>query len=80
MLQYNAVCHFEEPCPYWALEQTREVREAPELDVTGGEQDCYLPMWQHMIAMHAVDIVQPRPHRAALRPGSREKSSTRPDL
>ena len=41
------------------LEQTREVREALTLDVTGGEQDGYLPMWKHMIAMHAVDIVQP---------------------
>ena len=59
MLQDNGVCHFEEPCPYWELEQTREVREALELDVTGGEQDCYLPMWKHMIAMKAVDIVQP---------------------
>ncbi len=59
MLQDNGVCHFEEPCPYWELEQTREVREALDLDVTGGEQDCYLPMWKHMIEMHAVDIVQP---------------------
>ena len=59
MLQDNGVCHFEEPCPYWELEQTRTVREALAIDVTGGEQDCYLPMWKHMIAMHAVDIVQP---------------------
>jgi len=59
MLQDNGVCHFEEPCPYWELEQTREVRQALELDVTGGEQDCYLPMWKHIIAMGAVDIVQP---------------------
>ena len=59
MLQDNGVCHFEEPCPYWELEQTRAVREALDLDVTGGEQDCYLPMWKHMIEMHAVDIVQP---------------------
>ncbi len=59
MLQDHGVCHFEEPCPYWELEQTRAVREALDLDVTGGEQDCYLPMWKHMIAMRAVDIVQP---------------------
>ncbi len=59
LLQDNGVCHFEEPCPYWEPEQTREVREALALDVTGGEQDAYLPMWQHMIAMRAVDIVQP---------------------
>jgi L-alanine-DL-glutamate epimerase-like enolase superfamily enzyme len=59
LLQDNGIEHFEEPCPYWELEQTRQVREALSLDVTGGEQDCYLPMWKHMIGMHAVDIVQP---------------------
>ena len=59
MLEANGICHYEEPCPYWELEQTREVREALSLDVTGGEQDCYLPIWKHMIEMHAVDIVQP---------------------
>jgi L-alanine-DL-glutamate epimerase-like enolase superfamily enzyme len=59
MLQDNGICHFEEPCLYWELEQTREVREALELDVTGGEQDCYMPIWRHMIEMKAVDIIQP---------------------
>ena len=59
LLEDQGICHFEEPCPYWELEQTREVREALAIDVTGGEQDCYLPMWKHLIAMHAVDIVQP---------------------
>ena len=59
LLQDQGIEHFEEPCPYWELDQTREVREALTLDVTGGEQDCYLPMWKHMIASHTVDIVQP---------------------
>jgi L-alanine-DL-glutamate epimerase-like enolase superfamily enzyme len=59
MLQDNGICHFEEPCLYWELEQTKEVREALDLDVTGGEQDCYLPIWRHMIEMKAVDIIQP---------------------
>jgi len=59
LLQDHGIGHFEEPCPYWELEQTRQVREALSLDVTGGEQDCYLPMWKHMIEMHAVDVVQP---------------------
>jgi L-alanine-DL-glutamate epimerase-like enolase superfamily enzyme len=35
------------------------VREALALDVTGGEQDNYLPLWRHMIEMRAVDAVQP---------------------
>jgi L-alanine-DL-glutamate epimerase-like enolase superfamily enzyme len=59
LLQDHGICHFEEPCPYWEPDQTRQVREALTLDVTGGEQDNYLPMWKHMIAMGAVDIVQP---------------------
>jgi L-alanine-DL-glutamate epimerase-like enolase superfamily enzyme len=59
MLQDNGVGHFEEPCPYWELEQTKEVRDALDLDVTGGEQDCMIPTWRHMIEMKAVDIVQP---------------------
>jgi L-alanine-DL-glutamate epimerase-like enolase superfamily enzyme len=59
ILEDNGVAHFEEPCPYWELDQTREVREALSLDVTGGEQDCYLPIWKHMIESKVVDIVQP---------------------
>jgi L-alanine-DL-glutamate epimerase-like enolase superfamily enzyme len=35
------------------------VREALTLDVSGGEQDCYLPLWRHMIESKVVDIVQP---------------------
>ncbi|MCC7273561.1 MAG: mandelate racemase/muconate lactonizing enzyme family protein [Alphaproteobacteria bacterium] len=59
MLEDNGVCHFEEPCPYWELEQTKAVRDALALDVAGGEQDCMLPTWRHMIEMGAVDIIQP---------------------
>ena len=59
MLEANGFGHFEEPCPYWELEQTKEVTEALEIDVTGGEQDCDLPTWRRMIDMRAVDIVQP---------------------
>ena len=59
MLEDNGVVHFEEPCPWWELEQTREVREALSLDVTGGEQDNMIPTFRHMIEMGAVDVVQP---------------------
>lgn len=59
MLQDNGFCHYEEPCPYWELEQTKQVTDALEIDVTGGEQDCDLPTWRRMIDMRAVDIVQP---------------------
>ena len=59
MLADNAVCHFEEPCPYWELEWTAEVAAALELDVAGGEQDNDLAQWRRMIALRAVDVVQP---------------------
>jgi L-alanine-DL-glutamate epimerase-like enolase superfamily enzyme len=50
---------FEEPCPYWELEWTQEVTRALAIDVQGGEQDNDLAQWRRMIAMRAVDIVQP---------------------
>jgi L-alanine-DL-glutamate epimerase-like enolase superfamily enzyme len=59
MLQDHGVVHFEEPCPYWDYWQTREVREALSLDVTGGEQDCDLALWRFAMEMGAVDVAQP---------------------
>ncbi len=59
ILEDNGVSHFEEPCPYWELEQTKQVTEALSIDVTGGEQDCDIPTWRRMMEMHAVDIIQP---------------------
>ena len=59
MLQDSGVCHFEEPCPYWELEWTAEVARALDVPVAGGEQDNDLAQWRRMVAMRAVDIVQP---------------------
>ncbi|MEO1723392.1 MAG: mandelate racemase/muconate lactonizing enzyme family protein [Pseudomonadota bacterium] len=59
MLEDHGFCHFEEPCPYWELEQTKEVTDALSIDVSGGEQDCDLPIWRRMIEMRAVNIPQP---------------------
>jgi len=59
LLQAEGVSHYEEPCPYWKLEETKQVADALELDVTGGEQDWDLATWARMIEMRAVDIVQP---------------------
>jgi L-alanine-DL-glutamate epimerase-like enolase superfamily enzyme len=59
LLEAEGVSHYEEPCPYWKLAETRQVTEVLELDVTGGEQDCDLGTWAQMIRMRAVDIVQP---------------------
>ncbi|MCQ0091567.1 mandelate racemase/muconate lactonizing enzyme family protein [Roseovarius sp. M141] len=59
MLEDHGFTHYEEPCPYWEMEQTKEVTDTLDIDVTGGEQDCDLPTWKRMIDMRAVDIVQP---------------------
>jgi L-alanine-DL-glutamate epimerase-like enolase superfamily enzyme len=59
MLEANGVAHFEEPCPYWRLDWTREVAEALDVDVTGGEQDWDESVWEAMIETRAVDVVQP---------------------
>jgi L-alanine-DL-glutamate epimerase-like enolase superfamily enzyme len=59
MLAANRVDHFEEPCPYWELEWTAQVAAALEVPVAGGEQDNDLAQWRRMMALHAVDIVQP---------------------
>ena len=59
MLEQSDVGHFEEPCPYWELEWTAEVAAALDVPVAGGEQDNDLAQWRRMIAMNAVDIVQP---------------------
>jgi L-alanine-DL-glutamate epimerase-like enolase superfamily enzyme len=59
MLQDNGYEHFEEPCPYWELEQTAEVTGALAIDVAGGEQDWDLQQWKRIIKLRAVDIIQP---------------------
>jgi L-alanine-DL-glutamate epimerase-like enolase superfamily enzyme len=59
LLEQEGVGHFEEPCPYWELDQTKQVTDALSLDVTGGEQDCEMTTWKQIIALRAVDIVQP---------------------
>ena len=59
MLEDHGICHFEEPCPYWEMAWTKEVADALDIDVTGGEQDCQLSVWRRMIDMRAVDVVQP---------------------
>lgn len=59
MLAQYGVCHFEEPCPYMELEWTKQVADALDIPVTGGEQDTDLAQFRRMMQMRAVDIVQP---------------------
>ena len=58
-LEDNGISHYEEPCPYWEFDQTKEVAEALDIDVTGGEQDCMLENWRLMIRDRVVDVLQP---------------------
>jgi L-alanine-DL-glutamate epimerase-like enolase superfamily enzyme len=59
LLESEGISHYEEPCPYWKLEETKQVTDALAIDVTGGEQDWDLATWARMIEMRAVDVVQP---------------------
>ena len=59
MLEDYGVSHFEEPCPYWEPDWTRQVSEALDIDVSGGEQDNDLRVWRHLIDTRVVAIVQP---------------------
>ena len=58
-LEDSSYSAFEEPCPYWELEWTQEVQRALDIDIQGGEQDNDMAQWRRMMAMRAVDIVQP---------------------
>ena len=59
VLAPNDVAHFEEPCPYWRLDWTEEVRRNAETTVAGGEQDCMLGQWRRIVDRPVVDVVQP---------------------
>lgn len=59
LLQDYGVSHYEEPCPYWELEQVKQVTDALEIDVAASEQICSLSIWKRLIEMRAVNIVQP---------------------
>lgn len=59
LLQDYGISHYEEPCPYWELDATREVTASLQIDVSGGEQDNNLNVWRQIIQQRVVDIVQP---------------------
>ncbi|MEH6632959.1 MAG: mandelate racemase/muconate lactonizing enzyme family protein [Halopseudomonas aestusnigri] len=59
LLQDYGISHFEEPCPYWELDWTKQVTDALRIDISGGEQDSNMVVWKQMIDNKIVDIVQP---------------------
>lgn len=61
MLEQQNVILFEEPCPWWEMEWTREVSHALKVPVSGGEQDNDMGQWRRMIKARAMDVIQPDP-------------------
>ena len=59
MLEDWGVRHYEEPCPYWRPEWTKETADALSLDVAGGEQDNNLALWLLLLEGRVMDIAQP---------------------
>jgi L-alanine-DL-glutamate epimerase-like enolase superfamily enzyme len=59
MLASYGVGFFEEPCPFDEYEHTKQVADALEMPVTGGEQDTSPARFRWMIHNRGVDVVQP---------------------
>lgn len=59
LLEEHGYFHFEEPCPFTDLAATKQVADALDIAVSGGEQDYLLSQFHQMLVSRAVDIVQP---------------------
>ena len=59
--EYNFL-HYEEPCPFDNLEDTKKVTDALTIPVAGGEQEFSQYRFRWMIQNRGVDIVQPDLH------------------
>ncbi len=62
LLQDHGINMFEEPCPFDYLEETKQVADALDIPVAGGEQETSLHRFRWMIHHDAVQIVQPDLH------------------
>jgi L-alanine-DL-glutamate epimerase-like enolase superfamily enzyme len=59
LLTDHGVAFLEEPCPWQEYRQTKQVADALDLPVAGGEQDSSLSLFEWMIDDRVVDLVQP---------------------
>lgn len=59
MLEEYGYYHFEEPCPYQQIENLAKVADVLDIPVAAGEQDSVLEQIHRIIAIGAVDIIQP---------------------
>jgi L-alanine-DL-glutamate epimerase-like enolase superfamily enzyme len=62
LLQDHGINMFEEPCPFDWLEETKQVADALDIPVAGGEQETSLRRFRWMIHNDAVQVVQPDLH------------------
>ena len=62
LMEEHGYGYFEEPCEFDDLWSTKEVADALEIPVAGGEQEFSMHRWRWMIANRGVDIVQPDLH------------------
>ncbi len=59
MLEDIRAGFFEEPCPFDHYEETKQIADALDIPIAGGEQDSSLWLFKWMIANHALQVVQP---------------------
>ena len=50
---------FEEPVPFWNIEETRRVKQLGVVPVAAGENEYRMDMFERIIQQKAVDIIQP---------------------
>lgn len=62
LMEEHDYAFFEEPCPFDHLWETREVANALDIPVAGGEQEFSMRRFIWAIENRAVDIVQPDLH------------------
>ncbi|MCH9022536.1 MAG: mandelate racemase/muconate lactonizing enzyme family protein [Planctomycetes bacterium] len=59
LLEASNISFFEEPCPFDHLEETKQVADALDIPIAGGEQEFSHQRFRWMIHHGAVQIVQP---------------------
>ena len=59
ILEENKIAFFEEPCPFYELEETKQIADQLKIPIAGGE--CESSMWRFkwLIKNKALQIVQP---------------------
>jgi L-alanine-DL-glutamate epimerase-like enolase superfamily enzyme len=62
LLEEHNFLHYEEPCPFDNLEDTKKVTDALTIPIAGGEQEFSEYRFRWMIQNRGVDIVQPDLH------------------